>query len=588
MAEKSKKKETRGSLRTLGRLFGYLAQEKRLLLIATILIVISTACHVLGSYLLRPIINDAILPKNMQKLLFLIILLGAVYVIGALSTWLQYRILNKTGQNTVARIRKELFEKMEKLPLRYFDKHKHGDVMSRYTNDMDRVSEVLTETLSDMFTNILTLFATLGIMLFISPLLTLFTVLIVPVMIFVAKAVVKKSRIYFKEQQGVLGETNGYVEEMVSGQKVVKLFCHEKRAEEEFEEHNENLRQKAEKAQLYSGLMMPLMQNLSTLNFVIVSIAGGLLAILRGFDLGGLAAFLQYSRQFGRPINELSAQYNTLQGAIAGAERIFALMDEAPENQQDTSTSQSFSSPIKGVVQFKNVSFEYEPQTPVLKNISFEATPGKKIALVGSTGAGKTTIFNILPRFYDIKNGEIRIDGILQSDIDRYELRKTMVMVLQDTHLFNGTVRENIRYGRLEATDDEVETAAKLAAADDFILRLPQGYDTVLDDDASNLSQGQRQLISIARAAIANPPILLLDEATSDVDSKTEKLIQKGMDMLMENRASLVIAHRISTIQDADEILVIEQGEIVERGDHQTLIQINGRYAELYRMANFN
>ncbi|MDL2312555.1 ABC transporter ATP-binding protein/permease, partial [Bacteroidales bacterium OttesenSCG-928-B11] len=579
--EQNKKKGlSRENLRILKRLFGYLAKERKLLIVVTILILVSTVCHVFSSYLLRPIINDAIIPGNISKLITLLVTLAIVYFAGTFSVWLQYRVLNNTGQRTVARLRKDLFDKMEKLPLRYFDKHQTGDLMSRYTNDMDRVSEVLTETLSDMFTNILTLFATVAIMLFISPILTLTTVLIVPLMIWVASMVVKRSRIYFKEQQRVMGETNGYVEEIISGQKVVKLFSHEQKAEADFDVHNKELRQKAEKAQLFSGLMMPLMQNMNTLNFVFVTIVGGLLTIFRGFDLGGLAAFLQYSRQFGRPINELSAQYNTLQGAIAGAERIFRIIDETPEDIHDTPNPTLLDTPPKGMVKFENVSFEYEKDVPVLKDISFEAFPGKKIALVGSTGAGKTTIFNILPRFYDIQQGNIFVDGIPQHNITRTQLRQSMVLVLQDVHLFNDTVRENIRYGRLDATDAEVEAAAKLAAAHNFITRLPHGYDTKLSDDGANLSQGQRQLLSIARAAVANPPVILLDEATSDVDTETEKLIQQGMDQLMRDRTTLVIAHRISTIMNADEILVIEHGQIIERGNHETLAGQKGRYWE--------
>ncbi|MDL2296783.1 ABC transporter ATP-binding protein/permease [Bacteroidales bacterium OttesenSCG-928-E04] len=582
--EQNKKKGlSRENLRILKRLFGYLAKERKLLIVVTILILVSTVCHVFSSYLLRPIINDAIIPGNISKLITLLVTLAIVYFAGTFSVWLQYRVLNNTGQRTVARLRKDLFDKMEKLPLRYFDKHQTGDLMSRYTNDMDRVSEVLTETLSDMFTNILTLFATVAIMLFISPILTLTTVLIVPLMIWVASMVVKRSRIYFKEQQRVMGETNGYVEEIISGQKVVKLFSHEQKAEADFDVHNKELRQKAEKAQLFSGLMMPLMQNMNTLNFVFVTIVGGLLTIFRGFDLGGLAAFLQYSRQFGRPINELSAQYNTLQGAIAGAERIFRIIDETPEDIHDTPNPTLLDTPPKGMVKFENVSFEYEKDVPVLKDISFEAFPGKKIALVGSTGAGKTTIFNILPRFYDIQQGNIFVDGIPQHNITRTQLRQSMVLVLQDVHLFNDTVRENIRYGRLDATDAEVEAAAKLAAAHNFITRLPHGYDTKLSDDGANLSQGQRQLLSIARAAVANPPVILLDEATSDVDTETEKLIQQGMDQLMRDRTTLVIAHRISTIMNADEILVIEHGQIIERGNHETLAGQKGRYWELLK-----
>lgn len=572
-------------MKILLRLLSYLAKEKKILFFAFFLIILSTLCSLMGSYLLRPIINDAIIPKDMDKLIRLLIFLGSVYVGGALAVWLQYRILNIAGQRTVANLRKDLFVKMERLPLQFFDTHQHGELMSRFTNDMDRVSEVLTETLSDMLTNVLSLIGVFVMMLYISPLLTLTTVIMVPLMLLLARLVVKKSKYYFRGQQKSLGEINGYVEEIITGQKTVKVFCHEKVAEEEFDVFNKNLKEKAKKAQLFSGLMMPLMQNLNTLNFVIVSIVGGLLAILRGFDLGGLAAFLQYSRQFGRPINELSAQYNTLQAAIAGAERIFRLMDELPEGTQETVKSIPLKNEIRGDITFDHVHFSYVPDVPVLKDLSLHAVPGKKIALVGSTGAGKTTIFNVLPRFYDISSGEITIDGMAQNQINRSELRRSMALVLQDTHLFTGSVMENIRYGKLDATDEEVVAAAKLAAAHTFIEKLPKGYQTELQDDASNLSQGQRQLLNIARAAIADPPILLLDEATSDIDSRTELLIQKGMDRLMKGRTSLIIAHRLSTVKNADEILVIENGMIVERGNHSELLAKKGRYYQLYTEA---
>ena len=577
--EEKNKRETATILR---RLFAYWIQEKRRLFVAILLIFVSTACSVAGSYLLRPIINTAIIPKDITQLRYLLLILGGVYLLGAFAVWAQYRILNVVGQRTIAKIRKELFVKMEKLPLHFFDTNQHGELMSRYTNDMDRVGEVLAETVTDMFTNVLSLLAVFCMMLFISPLLTLTTVIVLPLMLLVAQAVVRKSKYYFKEQQAALGRTNGYIEEIITGQKVVKIFCHEQIAEEDFNRFNEELKNKTERAQFFSGIMMPLMQNMNTINFVLVSIVGAILAIFRGFDLGGLAAFLQYSRQFGRPINELSAQYNTLQSAIAGAERIFKLMDVIPEDIEDVETPTLKDVCLKGNIAFREVNFCYNPEMPVLKNITFQASPGKKIALVGETGVGKTTIFNILPRFYEIQSGEILVDGVPITQIDRATLRRSIAIVLQETHLFNDTVMANIRYGRPDATDDEVKHAAKLAAADGFITQLPQGYDTRLADDGANLSQGQRQLLNIARAIVADLPILLLDEATSDVDSRTEKLIQQGMDILMKGRTSIVIAHRLSTIQDADEILVLSQGEIVEQGTHQTLLEQKGYYHKLY------
>ncbi len=574
-----KPKEAR---KILLRLFSYLSKEKKLLTFVFLLIIISIFCNVGGSYMLRPIINDYIMPGDIPGLFKMLCILIGIYLVGVLSNWLQARILNKVGERTVAVLRFDLFSKMEMLPIKYFDTNQHGELMSRYTNDIDKVSDALTNTISDLLSNIFSLLGIFALMVYISPLLTLVTLTIIPLMFLAANIVIKKSRKYFKGQQEALGVENGYIEEIITGQKVVKVFCHEKVAEKEFDVFNEDLQIKSEKAQLYSGMMMPLMQNMNTLNFVFVTIVGALLAIFRGLDLGGLAAFLQYSRQFGRPINELANQYNSLQAAIAGAERIFQVIDEISETVDDTKTPIVLPAKLQGDIMIKNIYFSYNPEKIVLKNISLHATQGRKIALVGSTGAGKTTIFNILPRFYDVQKGSVLIDGIDQQQLKRSDLRKSMALVLQDTHLFTGTVMENIRYGRLDATDEEVINAAKLAAADSFIKRLPEGYQTELKNDGANLSQGQRQLLNIARAAIANPAILLLDEATSDVDTRTEILIQKGMDKLMEGRTSLVIAHRLSTVQNADEILVIEEGSIIERGTHKELLERKGRYYELY------
>jgi ATP-binding cassette subfamily B protein len=396
-----------------------------------------------------------------------------------------------------------------------------------------------------------------------------------------ARAIVKRSRKYFKAQQDTLGETNGFIEEMISGQKVIKVFGHEKKTGHDFEALNQSLSDKSKKAHFYSGMMMPVMQNLNTLNYVIITIAGGLLAISRGFDVGGLAAFLQYSRQFGRPINELASLYNSIQAAIAGAERIFQVIDEEPE-QEDSLHAINIKE-VKGYLQMKDVCFGYKPEKPVLKRVSLYAAPGTKIALVGETGAGKTTILNMLPRFFDIKSGEITIDGISIQDIKRDNLRQSMAIVLQDTHLFTGTVCENIRFGRPDATDEEVMDAARLTAAHSFIKRLPKGYHTMLENDGANLSQGQRQLLNIARAAIADPPILLLDEATSNIDTRSELLIQRGLDKLMKGRTSLIIAHRLSTVRNADRILVLDHGQIIEQGTHKDLLELKGKYHSLYK-----
>lgn len=566
--------------KTFLRLMSYLSCDRSLLYVIAFLIVVSIISSLLGSYMLRPIINDYIIPGDIPGLFKILLLLGVIYLVGVVATYIEYRLLNKIGQRTVTRLRMDLFKKMEILPIKYFDTHQHGDLMSRYTNDIDKISDVLTDSLSDLLSSALTLIGIFILMIYISPILTLVTMITVPLMFLSAKLIVTQSKKYFKAQQEDLGAVNGYIEEMISGQKVIKVFGHEKKVEADFDTLNQSLRGKAEKAQLYSGMMMPIMQNLNTLNYVIITIVGALLAIFRGFDVGGLAAFLQYSRQFGRPINELASLYNNIQAAIAGAERIFEVIDEAsePEDNPDAITLTN----IKGNVTMRDVYFGYKPDKLILKGVSIEAKSGEKIALVGTTGAGKTTILNMLPRFFDIKSGEITIDGISTKDMKRENLRHSMAIVLQDTHLFTGTVRENIRFGRLEATDEEVEEAAKLTAAHSFIKRLPHGYDTMLENDGSNLSQGQRQLLNIARAAVANPAILLLDEATSNIDTRSELLIQRGLDKLMEGRTSFIIAHRLSTVRNVDRILVLEKGQIIEQGSHKELLELKGKYYSLY------
>jgi len=573
-------KPTQGK-KTFFRLVSYVACDRKLLTIIGVLIIISIIANLLGSYMLRPIINDYIIPGDFPGLVRMLLILAGIYLCGVIAVYVQYILLNKIGQRTVTRMREDLFSKMERLPIKYFDTHQHGDLMSRYTNDIDRISEALTDSLSDMLSSALTVVGIFCLMLYISPILTLVTLITVPLMFLSAKGIVKRSRKYFQAQQKSLGEINGYVEEMISGQKVVKVFGHEKKVEADFDVLNQELKEKSRNAQFFSGLMMPVMQNLNMLNFVLITIVGALLAIFRGFDVGGLAAFLQYSRQFGRPINELASLYNSIQAAIAGAERIFEVMDEAPEQEDD---SDAFAlAHVKGDVRMKDVYFGYRPDKTILKGISLHVAPGCKIALVGETGAGKTTILNMLPRFFDIQSGEITIDGHSIKDVGRESLRKTMAIVLQDTHLFTGTVRENIRFGRLNATDEEVVEAAKLTAAHSFIKRLPNGYDTMLENDGANLSQGQRQLLNIARAAVADPSILLLDEATSNIDTRSEILIQRGLDKLMEGRTSIIIAHRLSTVQNAHRILVLDHGQIIEQGTHQELLALKGRYYSLYQ-----
>jgi ATP-binding cassette subfamily B protein len=550
----------RSSAKAFRRLVSYMASDRRLLLLIGFLIIVSIASNLAGSYMIRPIINNYIIPGAPAGLAGALLLLGAVYITGAAAVYIQYRLLNKTAQRTVTRMRIELFAKMERLPITYFDTHQHGDLMSRYTNDIDRISDALADSLSDMLSSGLTLLGIFCLMLYISPVLTLVTLITVPLMFLSARVIVKKSRAYFKDQQESLGALNGYVEEMISGQKAIKVFGREKQVEAGFEAYNRDLKEKSLMAQFYAGLMMPVMQNLNTLNFVVITIAGALLAIFRGFDVGGLAAFLQYSRQFGRPVNELASLYNSIQAAFAGAERIFEIIDETPE-EPDAAGAISLNK-VKGDVSLKHVCFGYHPERTILKDVALHARPGCKIALIGATGAGKTTILNLLPRFFDVWEGEITIDGHPIKSITRESLRRSMAIVLQDVHLFTGTVCENIRFGRLNATDEEVVEAARLTAAHSFIKRLPHGYNTLLENDGANLSQGQRQLLNIARAAIANPPVLLLDEAASNIDARSELLVRQGLDKLMQGRTSLIVAHRLSTIRNADLTLVLEQGRL--------------------------
>ena len=566
---------------TFLRLMRYLSGEYKLIGAIALLVVINVLSNLGSAYLLRPIINDYILPNNVKGLIGMLVLLAVIYLTGIVTVYLRNRCMVRTGQKTVTRMRRDLFEKMETLPVSYFDKHQHGDLMSRFTNDMDRISDVLTDSLAQLLNSTLLLVSIFGFMIYISPTLTLVILLMLPWMFFGVGKIVKKSRRYFSEQQRLTGEVNGYIEEMISNQKTIKLFGREKAVTDEFDGLNEKLNREAEKAQFFSGMMLPFMQNVNTMNFVLVTVVGALLVAFRGLDLGGLAAFLQYSRQFGGPVSELATLYNNLQSALAGAERIFEVMDEEPELADSEDAKEA--KVLKGKLVFEEVCFAYLPDKWVLDRVSFTIEAGQNVAFVGATGAGKTTILSLIPRFFDIQSGKVMIDGQSVYEMKRKQIRENLAVVLQDTHLFRGSVKENIRFGRPEATDSEVEDAAKMAATHSFIMRLPDGYDTLLENDGANLSQGQRQLLSIARAAVTKPAILLFDEATSNIDTNSELKIQKGLQRLMEGRTSIVIAHRLSTVRQADKIFVMDHGKIVEEGNHRELMERKGKYFSLYQ-----
>ena len=592
---------------TISKLMRYLGRYKVHLCVVAVLLVVSSVCSVGGSFLIKPLINDYILPGDFPGLARMLVFMAAVYITGAVCSYGYARIMVHVSQNTVARIREELFEKMQRLPLKYFDGHTHGELMSRYTNDLETVSEALNNSFGSLISCTLTFTGTIVMMIVLNPILTLITFGMLFIMLMAVKTIGGRSRRYFAAQQKAVGEVNGFIEEMIEGQKVIKVFNHENTAKREFQALNEAYRKAGTNAQTFAGIMPPTMGNLSYLNYAITCCVGALLAIRSG-DLGGLAAFLTYSRQVSQPINQISQQVNTILSAAAGAERIFEVMETAPEadegkvklvrcleGRDGELTEAGFETgswawkkpggelvPLRGDVRFDQVVFGYDPRKTILHGVSLYAKPGQKIAFVGSTGAGKTTITSLINRFYEIQGGTITYDGIDVREIEKDSLRRSLGVVLQDTHLFTGTVADNIRYGRLEATDEEVEAAAHLAGADDFIRHLPQGYQTVLSGDGGSLSQGERQLLNIARAACANPPVLILDEATSSIDTRTEKLIEKGMDHLMEGRTVFVIAHRLSTVRNAKAIMVLEQGEIIERGDHDDLIGQKGRYYQLY------
>ena len=588
-----KKQKPKNTKATAKRLFSYLEQEKHKIAAAFVCVLVSSASTLCGSYLLRPIINGLIdsTKTSQQKITSLmagLALMAVVYVLGVGATYLQGRIMISVSQGTLKRIREHLFRKVQKLPVRYFDTNPTGDIMSRFTNDVDIIGEMLNSTLVQIFSGTITLIGTLALMLYTNWVLAVVTIVVSPIIAKIGTAIAGKSRKYFMKQQTDLGKVNGYIEETVTGQKVVKVFNYEENVVNEFSELNQSLRNSQVKAQFISGIMGPCMNAMSQVNYTLTACVGSIIAFasrwgggvpFSALDIGGLTVFVNYSRQFSRPINELAQQVTNIMSALAGAERVFNVMDEAEEIDEG---KKLVLNKVHGDVLVEGVTFGYNPDKTILKDVSVFAHPGQKIALVGSTGAGKTTITNLITRCYNIDEGKITIDGVDIKDISLECLRENIAMVLQDTHLFTGTILENIRYGRLSATDEEVRQAAKTSCADMFIKNMPEGYDTMLKGDGSNLSQGQRQLLNIARAALSKAPILVLDEATSSVDTRTEKHINEGMDALMEDRTTFVIAHRLSTIRNADAIMVLENGEIIERGTHEELLEKKGRYFELY------
>lgn len=607
--------------KTLLRMFVYFRKNLGLLIVALFMVVFSSLAGVTGNYLLKPIINNldtdigAIVGDDlteaalqaakhdiMESLVGSLAVMAAIYALGAIFSYLSSRIMVSIAQRTTNTIRAELFNKLQKLPIGYFDSTPNGNIMSSFTNDMDNVGMALEQSLSQTITSLFTVVATFIMMLVLSPLLTIIVILMLFIMLKIVKVVGGRSARYFREQQKALANVDGYIEEMVEGQKVIKVFNHEDATCKEFAAKNAELKHAATNAQTFAGLIMPIMGNLSYFHYAITAVAGAIMivnpgnwAIFAAMDLGTLASFLQFTRSFSQPITQISNQINVLLSALAGAERIFEIIDVEPEENNGkvrlevNGNNYSWNNPetnevteLRGDVRFHNVTFSYVEDRVVLRNVSLYAKPGQKIAFVGSTGAGKTTITNLINRFYEIQEGTITYDGIDVRDINKDDLRRTMGIVLQDVHLFKGTIRENIRYGKLDATDEEIERAAKIANAHSFISRLPDGYDTMLTADGTNLSQGQRQLISIARAAVADPPVLILDEATSSIDTRTERLIEKGMDSLMSGRTTFVIAHRLSTVRNSNAIMVLEKGEIIERGTHEELLALRGRYYSLY------
>ncbi len=579
---------------TLSDLMGYLWKSKWSLFVVVVALIVSSASGIAGTYFIRPLINDFIETKDVAGLGRMLMVIALVYIFGAIASYLASRIMITIGQKTIETMRKDLFDHIQDLPVRFFDTNTHGDLMSRFTNDFDSIQNAFNNSFSMIITSTLQLVLTFVMMVILSPILTVILIIMVAIMTYIVKVIGGKSANYFGKQQKSLGQVNAFVEEHIEGQKVVKVFNHEERVLKEFGELNDELKETANNAQFFSNIMFPILGNISYINYALTAAAGGYLVVLGSMDVGALASFLQYSRTFGQPLAQMSQQSNVLLAAMAGAERIFAILKEPKEIDEGTVTLDQSDPehwvwvdgdqriPVIGNIQLKHVEFGYVPDVPILKDINVWAEPGLKVAFVGATGAGKTTITNLINRFYEINDGVITFDEIPITRIKKDDLRKTISIVLQDTHLFTGTIADNIRYGRLDASDDEVIQAAKLANAHSFIKRLPHGYQTEITGDGDGLSQGQRQLLAIARAAVANPKVLILDEATSSIDSHTELLISRGMDQLMQGRTSFVIAHRLSTIRNSDVIMVMDHGEIIERGDHESLMEKKGIYYKLY------
>ena len=616
-------KRSRDPKKTLSRLLRYIRDGYAVpFTVVLVCILFSAVANVAGSMFLQTLIDDYIAPLLLEAspvftgLAHAILTMCLIYGVGIVSTFLYNWMMVSVSQGILKRVRDEMFERMQKLPIRYFDTHTHGDLMSHFTNDTDTLQQMLSQSVPQMFSSLMTIIAVLTGMLVTNVWLTLFVLLGVAVMLTVVKRIGGQSARFFLEQQTALGKVNGFIEEMIGGQKVVKVFCHEEQCKQQFDELNDALRESAKNANTFANILMPIMMNIGNLLYVLVAVVGGALALSgvvgNSITIGVIASFLQLTKSFTQPVTQISQQFNAIVMALAGAERIFDLMDETPEvddgyvtlvNAKYNADGTLIETPektniwawkhphedgtvtyerVRGDVRFFDVDFGYDPEKIVLHDVSLYAEPGQKVAFVGATGAGKTTITNLINRFYDLADGKIRYDGININKIRKADLRRSLGIVLQDTSLFTGTIRDNIRYGYLEATDQEIEAAAQLAGADDFIRRLPEGYDTVIDGEGGSLSQGQRQLLSIARAAVADPPVMILDEATSSIDTRTEAIVQAGMDGLMYGRTVFVIAHRLSTVQNADVIMVLELGHIIERGDHAALIAQHGKYYQLY------